>query len=104
MNRRNRFKVELSARDQRSGATAGGVTLSKNDLFGYFRLPELTGDPANIEIFVKILDAGGSFWVFYGGLTDLEYQLKVTDAITGRTKTYSKPAGSACGGFDTSAF
>ncbi len=46
----------------------------------------------------------GKHWVFYGGLTDLEYAITVTDTTTGRSKSYTKPAGSACGGFDTEAF
>jgi hypothetical protein len=57
--------------------------------------------------FVKILDGisvNGRFWFFYGGLTDLEYTLTVTDDATGTTRTYRKEAGSARGGFDTAAF
>ena len=46
----------------------------------------------------------GRYWVFYGGLTDLEYTLTVTESGTGRVRTYTKPAGSACGGFDTEGF
>jgi hypothetical protein len=59
------------------------------------------------EVFVKILDGrviNGSFWVFYSGLTDLEYTVTVQELDTARVKTYVKPAGSACGGFDTDAF
>ncbi len=103
----NRFAVTLAARDQRSGNRANGVTLAKNDLFGFFRLPELTGDPTNVEVFVKMLDGrslGGKYWVFFGGLTDFEYTLLVRDTVTGKNRMYVKPAGSACGGFDTSAF
>lgn len=103
----SRFSVTLEARDQRTGTTATGQTLPRNDLFGYFTLPELTGDPANVEVFVKILDGrpiNGKFWVFFGGLTDLEYTLTVRDVETAAAKVYSKEAGSPCGQFDTDAF
>lgn len=101
------FSVQLSATDQRTGTAALGLAIPQNDIFGYFSLPELTGNPANPEVFVKILDGtsvNGKFWVFYGGLTDLAYTLTVTEDSTGKRKSYAKPAGSAAGGFDTSAF
>lgn len=98
-----RFHVELVARDHRTGATGAGRPLQQNDLFGYFSLPSLTGNADNPEVFVKLLDGravNGNFWTFYGGLTDLEYSLKVTDSVTGASKSYSKAGGSASGGFD----
>lgn len=101
------FRVRLAARDQRTGGTGVGLAIQQSDLFGYFSVPELTFNPENPEVFVKIIDGralSGSFWVFYGGLTDLEYTLTVTEEATGRIRTYFKPAGSACGGFDTMAF
>lgn len=103
----SRFAVTLSARDQRTDRTATGRTIPRNDLFGYFTLPELTGDPSNVEVFVKILDGrgvNGKFWVFFGGLTDLEYRLTVRDAGSLAEKVYVKEAGSACGKFDVDAF
>lgn len=103
----SRFAVTLEARDQRTGQTATGRTIPRNDLFGYFTLPELTGNPDNVEVFVKVLDGravNGKFWVFFGGLTDLEYTLTVRDAETSAEKVYVKEAGSACGQFDVNAF
>jgi hypothetical protein len=103
----DRFRVQLVARDQRTGNTGAGYALPENDIFGYFSIPGLTGVANNPEVFVKILDgrtANGRFWVFYGGLTDLEYVIGIQDTFTGITRTYQKAAGSACGGFDTSAF
>ncbi|MGK2859733.1 MAG: trypsin-like serine peptidase [Thermoanaerobaculia bacterium] len=102
-----RFKVELAARDQRTGKTGAGLAIPEGDLFGYFSLPELTGQAENPEVFVKVLDAralSGKFWVFYGGLTDLEFTLTVTDSVTGAMKSYSKEGGSYCGNADTQAF
>lgn len=98
-----RFELTLAARDHRTGNTGTGVPLQQNDLFGFFSLPALTGDPNNPEVFVKMLDGrpvNGNFWVFYGGLTDLEYTLTVKDTIANTTKTYSKTGGTSNGGFD----
>ena len=85
--------------------------LFRSDLFGYFSLPDFTGDPTYPEIFVKMADArtlpGASFWVFHTGLTDLEYTLRVTDQVTGVVRTYAGGATdgtSLCGTADTSAF
>lgn len=100
----NRFEVTLVARDQRTERTGPGVPHQQNDLFGYFSIPSLTGNPSNPEVFAKLLDAGGKFWVFYGGMTDLEFTLTVRDTKSGVIKSYFKAAGSLCGGADTSAF
>jgi PKD repeat protein len=105
----NRFKLTLVARN---GTTTGpGVAVRKNDSFGYFTLPALTGDTANPEVFVKMLDAraiGSGFWVFGSGLTSFQYDLKVTDTQTGRTRTFSRPTDNAadrpCGFTDTEQF
>jgi hypothetical protein len=102
-----RFDVTLSARDQRTERTGEGQAIPENDLFGYFSIPALTGNPDNPEMFVKILDGrtiNGQFWVFYNGLTDLDVTLTVRENPTGVVKTYRKEPGSACGGFDTSGF
>jgi hypothetical protein len=102
-----RFRVTLSARDQRTGNTGSGQATRKATDFGHFSIPALTNQPQNPEVFVKMIDArgiGSGFWIFYAGLTDLEYTITVTDMTNGRGKRYVKPAGSACGGFDTSAF
>lgn len=102
-----RFRVELEAKDPRTGARGTGSSIVQNDLAGYFSLPALTGNPDNPEVFVKVLDGrgvNGHFWVFFSGLTDLEYTIVVTDLDSGARKAYRKPAGSACGAFDTNAF
>ncbi len=102
---KQRFQVTLTARDQRTGHPADGYPDQKTDVFGFFSLAELTFDSRNPEVFVKILGpVNGAYWVFYGGLTDFEYTLKVVDVQTGATKSYIKEAGSACGGFDVGAF
>ena len=101
------FSVTLTATDQRTGRTGAGVATPVNDLWGYFSIPAITNNPENPEVFVKMLDGtaiNGRYWFFYGGLTDLEYTLTVKEDATGLTRTYTKPAGSECGGSDTAAF
>ncbi|MEP6767224.1 MAG: PKD domain-containing protein [Acidobacteriota bacterium] len=101
------FTVKLTATDQRTGRTASGQAIPQNDVFGYFSIPAFTSSPENPEVFVKILDGtslNGEFWVFYGHLTDLIYDLTVTEVATGISKTYHKDAGNSAGGFDTSGF
>ncbi|MGH9364551.1 MAG: WD40/YVTN/BNR-like repeat-containing protein [Thermoanaerobaculia bacterium] len=101
------FALLLTARDQRTGRITTGVPAALLDSFGYFSLPAFTGNPSNPEVFVKILDAtplDGRYWLFFGGLTDLEYTLTVIDVATGGARVYSKPAGESCGGFDSFAF
>jgi sugar lactone lactonase YvrE len=103
----NRFTLTLSAKDPRTQATGNGKAIPQTDLFGYFSIPDLTSNPDNPEVFVKLLDGrpvNGKFWVFYGGLTDFEYTLTVTDTETQATKQYFKEGGSFCGGADTGAF
>lgn len=103
----NRFKVTLTALDQRTGTAAIGQSIPQNDIVGYFSLPALTMQPENPEVFVKILDGRtitGKFWLFYGGLTDVGFTLTVTDTATAAVRTYKKNPGSFCGGGDTAAF
>lgn len=102
------FTITLSARDPRTNATGTGLAIPQNDIFGFFSIPTLTGNSSNPEVFIKIIDGralNNSYWVFYNGLTDLEYTLTVRENATGRTKTYIKHAGNTeCGAQDTSAF
>ena len=61
----------------------------------------------NIELAVKVLDGrgiNGRFWLLYGALSDVEYEITVTDTVTGQSKTYRNEAGSICGEIDTLAF
>ena len=101
------FAITLAATDPRTGGTGVGLATPVNDLWGYFSIPAITNNPSNPEVFVKLLDGtaiNGEYWFFYGGLTDLEYTLTVTEGATGAQRTYTKPAGSECGGSDTAAF
>lgn len=53
---------------------------------------------SNVEAVVKVLNACGlnqKYWVFAGGLTDVQVTLTVTDTQTGNSKTYTNPQGTA---------
>lgn len=103
----DRFALSLSAIDPRTSDRGLGLAIPQNDVFGYFAIPGLTQNPGNPEVFTKVLDGStfnGNFWVFFGGLTDFEFDLVVTDTVGGETKVYHKEGGSFCGGADTSAF
>jgi len=63
--------------------------------------------PSALEVLVKVLDGravNGDYWVFSGGLSDVDYTLTITDLVTGAVKTYPKPAGRLSSFADTSAF
>ena len=103
------FVVKLTATNQHNNNVQGaGQAIPQSDLFGYFSFPSLTNNPSNPEVFIKILDGrpiNGQYWVFYGHLTDLIYDLSVTEVATGIVKNYHKDAGAqAAGNADTSGF
>jgi len=80
--------------------------MSSGDGFGFFSLPDFTGDPQFPEVAVKMIDAravNGKFWFFYTGLTTLDYTMTVTDSVTGAVRTYES-ATHFCGAADTNAF
>jgi hypothetical protein len=65
-------------------------------------------DPENWEMLVKVLDGcalNGHYWIFAAATTNVEYTLRVTDALTGRSKSYFNPLGNAAAAItDAGAF
>ncbi len=97
----NRFRAELTWKANGVASPAQAVALSSDTGYLYFT------DPANVELVVKVLDASSFnhfFWVFFGGLTNLEYTLTVTDTVTGAVRVYTNPPGRFASGGDTTAF
>lgn len=100
---RGRFAVRVTWFDHRSGDSGVGHAVpgvGRTGTFWFFR-------PDNTELVVKLLDGrriNGYFWFFYGALTDVEYDLVVTDTLGERERTYHNPAGWSCGEGDTTAF
>ena len=98
-----RFQVAVSWTDVRTGESGIGNPVPLTDDTGSFWL----FGPDNLEMMVKVLDGGavnGHFWVFYGALTDVEYDLTVTDAETSLSQTYHNDAGHLVSRGDTGAF
>ena len=51
---------------------------------------------ANVELVAKVLDAraiNGRFWVFYGALSNVQYDMVVEDTLNGDENVYSNPSG-----------
>jgi len=98
-----RFEVRVDWHDPRSGDTGSGTAISGTERSGYFWF--FRDD--NVELVVKVLDGrpvNGRFWVFYGALTDVEYDVRVTDTASGQTETFHNPPGEICGGAETGTF
>ena len=98
-----RFQLEITWRDF-EGKTGSGRTTPFSTLdtgsFWFF-------NPENVEMTVKVLDGrgiNGRFWVFYGSLTNVEFELTVTDTQTGVVRTYQNPLGTFASVGDTEAF
>jgi hypothetical protein len=90
-NARFRVSVYYATKDGRSGAGMGTRLTGDSGTFWFF-------DAANIELIVKVLDGcgvNGHFWVFAGGLTDVGVTLLVEDTVTGASRTYINPVGTA---------
>ena len=52
--------------------------------------------PDNWELLVKVLNACGvneKFWVLTAAATTVEYEITITDTVTGETWTYDNPLG-----------
>lgn len=63
--------------------------------------------PENQEVAVKLLDGrpiNGHWWLFAGTLTELEFEIEVTDHLEGETKTWRRAGGDLCGLADVEAF
>ena len=87
-----RFAVTAAFQQTPSGPSfpAAAVPLTNNS--GYFWF----FDASNIELVAKVLTGcpvNDEYWVFAGGLTDVGVEMKVTDTVTGASKSYSNTFG-----------
>ncbi len=87
-----RFRAEVSWRLSSGSA--------RHSYFGpsHGRRRLLSGSSARTtsRLLIKVVDgraANGKFWVFAGGLSDVEYTITVTDAQTGAVRTYTNAEG-----------
>lgn len=98
----DRFLVEVAWEDFQGGRGAGVAEPLTADAgtFWFF-------EPDNVELAVKVLDAravNGHWWVFFGALTNVEFDLRVSDLATGRDRLYHNPSGRFASRGDAAAF
>lgn len=89
----DRFQVEVVWRTS-GGDTGEGQAVDFGDDTGFFWF----FDEDNLELMVKVLDACSlagfdSYWVFFGGTTDVDFTVTVTDTASGVVKEYMNPGG-----------
>jgi len=100
----NRFKVTLDYRGDLGSAPMPAPVLSSNFDSGFFFFFDDTAQ----DLLVQILDAcndNDHHWVFYGSLTNVEFDLTVTDTVSGQMRTYENDLGQMSPAItDTTAF
>jgi hypothetical protein len=90
-----RYEAKVTWRNPFNNDSGIGGAAPFTDFSGFFWFT----DPANLELMLKVLELDGVIKVFYGQLTDLEFQLTLREVATGLTKVYSNgPAN--CGAID----
>ena len=98
-----RFRVGVTW-TKRDGSTGAGQAVPLTSDTGHFWFFSAN----NVEVVVKVVDGravDNHFWVFAGGLTDVNVVLTITDMATGAVKTYTNPQGVPFAPIqDTSAF
>ena len=99
----NKYQVALSVPTP-SGGTLDVLPVIQNSGFGYFTLPTID-NPKSPQVFVKVIEIPGTptrRWVFYSGLTNLPYTIKVTDSSRNVTQYFApSPQGNqSVGDFD----
>jgi len=95
-----RFALTMNWLNQFNGTSGVGGAVPMSDLTGAFFFT----DKSDLELVVKMLDFGDRITVFYGALSNLQYDLIVRDTVTGAQKSYHNPPGQFCGGLDNTAF
>ena len=87
-----RFKVEVNWQDHH-GATGSGMVApcgtDDSGLFYFF-------NEDNWEMLFKVLNGCGynnHYWVYFAATTDVGFNVRVTDTLTGFTKAYSNKSG-----------
>lgn len=89
---KDRFAVTSTWKTSDNSGSGQAVRLTSDT--GYFWF----FGSSNVEMVVKLLDActlNQKFWVFAGGLTNVNVVLTVRDTKTGTVKTYTNPANTA---------
>ncbi len=90
----DRFQVQVAFTNPNDNQAGTGQAVALTTDTGYFWF----FNEANIEMVVKVLNAcsfADRFWVFAGGLTNVEVNLAVTDTQTGAVRLYTNPQNTA---------
>jgi lysyl endopeptidase len=95
-----RFAVSVHWMNQFNNTSGQGNPRNLSDESGLFTFTDATV----LELVLKMVGFPDRTAFFYGALSNLEYDLTVTDTVGGTTKTYHNPAGNYCGGLDNTAF
>lgn len=94
---------------------ATGTWEDYDGLTGVARVRPATSDsgffwffgPENLELLVKVLDGrvlNGHFWVFFGSLSSVGFEITITDTSTGTQRVYVNRVGEQASFADTTAF
>jgi hypothetical protein len=98
-----RFSVQVDWATANGSSGSGRAVPLTNDTGFYWFFAA-----SNVEMVIKVLNAcgvNGSYWVFAGGLTNVETDILVTDIETGATRSYRNPQNTPFAPIqDTSAF
>jgi hypothetical protein len=95
-----RFALTMTWHNQFNDTSGVGGSVRLSDVTGAFYFT----DKSDLELVAKVIDFGDRIAVFYGSLSNLEYDLTVTDTSSGAQKVYHNAAGNECGGLDNTAF
>ncbi len=97
-----RFQVDMGYRVADGGRGRGTAESLSTDS-GYFWF----FDADNVETVAKMVDGrdvNDNFWTFFASLSDVEFDLTVTDSQSGRAVRYTNPRGRLASVGDTAAF
>ncbi len=97
-----RFVAEVDWKDfaQRRGRGVAVPHSGTSGHFWFFR-------PQDLDLTVKMVDGravNGHFWLYYGATSNVAFTLRITDRVTGRTKTCFGPPGRFVSAGDVLAF
>jgi photosystem II stability/assembly factor-like uncharacterized protein len=105
--RGGRFRAEVDWRTARGGGgpgmESGGVSDGGGGAWGWFWF----FDPDNAELALKVLDGrpvNDHWWVFFASMTDVAFELTVTDLDDGAFRVYRNPPATLASRGDTAAF
>lgn len=94
-----RFRVEASWRNPHTRKLKRARAVPRSNTEGLFTFT----DPAGVELAVRALDFGNAVRISYGQLTNLDFNLTITDVWTGARRTYGRTERN-CGGTDLDVF